>query len=222
MPDRSDAREEAAVNMPSTSTRSVTRRSSDTHRNAASGTVLETERLVLREFSAADIDHLTNLDADPEVLRYLSKHGPPSRATVKAEILPRLIDDYALHPGFGRWAVQEKVSGAFVGWASLDLCGEGPRTAELGYRLRRAAWGNGYATEVSRALIQRAFAHLDVDRVFATTMAVNMRSRRVMEKAGLRHVRTFHLTFDDPIEGTELGEVEYSLERTGSRRAKPT
>jgi RimJ/RimL family protein N-acetyltransferase len=206
-------REEAAVNEPLTGPNSVTRRNSDTHRNAAPGTVLETVRLVLREFSAADLDHLTNLDADPEVLRYLSSHGPPSRATVKAEILPRLIDEYALHPGFGRWAVQEKVSGAFVGWASLDLRREAPRAAELGYRLRRAAWGRGYATEVSRALIQRAFAHLDVDRVFATTMAVNMRSRRVLEKAGLRHVRTFHLTFEDPIEGTEYGEVEYSLER---------
>jgi RimJ/RimL family protein N-acetyltransferase len=81
----------------------------------------------------------------------------------------------------------------------------------LGYRLRRSTWGKGYATEGSRALVRKAFEELAVQRVFAETMAVNLASRRVMEKAGLRFVRTFHLTWDDPIPGTEHGEVEYEL-----------
>jgi RimJ/RimL family protein N-acetyltransferase len=83
---------------------------------------------------------------------------------------------------------------------------------ELGYRLRRSAWGRGYATEGLRALIRRAF-ELGIRRVFAQTMAVNLASRRVMEKSGLRFVRTFHLMWDDPIPGTEYGEVEYALDR---------
>src|SRR5439155_17559031 len=85
--------------------------------------------------------------------------------------------------------------------------------AELGYRLRFSAWGKGFATEGARALIHKAFTELPLDRVWAETMAVNTPSRRVMERAGLRHVRTYLLAFDDPIPGTEQGEVEYELWR---------
>jgi len=89
-----------------------------------------------------------------------------------------------------------------------------PGEVELGYRLRRSAWGRGYATEGSRALIQKAFADLSVERVFATTMAVNVASHRVMEKAGLRYIRTFHQPWPDYIEGEDEGDVEYALLRS--------
>ena len=88
-----------------------------------------------------------------------------------------------------------------------------PAVVELGYRLRRSAWGKGYATEGSRALIQMGFAELGARRVFATTIVVNVASRRVMEKAGLRFVRTFHQPWPDKIEGEEEGDVEYALLR---------
>ena len=84
---------------------------------------------------------------------------------------------------------------------------------ELGYRLRAASWGRGYATEGSRALVERAFRELRAERVTAETMAVNIASRRVLEKAGLRHVRTFHQEWPDEIEGSEHGDVEYALTR---------
>jgi len=85
---------------------------------------------------------------------------------------------------------------------------------KLGYRLRRSAWGKGYATEGSRALIQRGFTELGVERVVASTMVVNIASRRVMEKAGLKFVRTFHQPWPDYIEGQEEGDVEYALLRS--------
>jgi RimJ/RimL family protein N-acetyltransferase len=88
-----------------------------------------------------------------------------------------------------------------------------PDRVELGYRLRRVAWGKGYATEGSRALVRKAFADLGLEEVHAETMAVSTVSRRVMENAGLRYRRTFHLHFDDPIPGTEDGEVEYAVTR---------
>jgi RimJ/RimL family protein N-acetyltransferase len=88
--------------------------------------------------------------------------------------------------------------------------------------LRRSAWGKGYATEGSRALVDRAFAEPGVQRIYAETMAVNAASRRVLEKAGLRHVRTFHLSWEDPIEGTEQGEVEYELRKTDWEAQKNT
>ena len=80
--------------------------------------------------------------------------------------------------------------------------------------LRRSAWGKGYATEGSRALVRMAFTELAARRVYAETMAVNQGSRRVMEKGGLRLVRTFRQPWPDRIEGDELGDVEYALTRT--------
>ncbi len=85
---------------------------------------------------------------------------------------------------------------------------------ELGYRLRKSDWGKGYATEGSRALIHKGFAELGVQRVVASTMVVNVASRRVMEKAGLKLVRTFHQPWPDSIEGEEEGDVEYGLLRS--------
>ena len=85
---------------------------------------------------------------------------------------------------------------------------------EVGYRLVRSAWGKGYATEGSRALIERGFTSLGVRRVVASTMVVNIASRRVLEKAGMRLVRTFHQPWPYPIEGDEHGDVEYALLRS--------
>ncbi|HEX4701257.1 MAG TPA: GNAT family N-acetyltransferase, partial [Pseudonocardiaceae bacterium] len=82
--------------------------------------------------------------------------------------------------------------------------------AELGYRLRKSAWGKGYATEGSRALIDKAFAEFGMRRVYALTMSVNTRSRRVMEQSGLRLIRTFHLDWPYRIDGEEFGDVEYA------------
>ena len=90
-----------------------------------------------------------------------------------------------------------------------------PGEVELGYRLRKSAWGKGYATEGSRALIRKGFTEFGVQRVVAEAMAVNQASRRVMEKAGLKLVRTFHQPWPYPIEGDQFGDVEYALDKTG-------
>lgn len=174
---------------------------------------LETDRLVLRQFTLDDVDNLVELDSDPEVMRFLTGGKATPRATIERRI--RQLMDYDRYPGYGRWAVQESASGDFVGWFELER-GEdtAPGVAELGYRLRRSVWGKGYAGEGSRALIHKGFGELGMERVFALTMVVNTKSRRVMEKSGLTYVRTFHKQWDDPIEGTEHGEVEYALTRT--------
>ena len=80
----------------------------------------------------------------------------------------------------------------------------------LGYRLRRAAWGQGYASEGAQALVAYAFAS-GARRVYAMTMVVNVASRRVLEKAGLRYVRTSTPKWPYKIEGDEQGDVEYAL-----------
>ncbi|MDA3644764.1 GNAT family N-acetyltransferase [Saccharopolyspora indica] len=173
---------------------------------------LETDRLVLRRFTEADADDLVLLDSDPEVMRFLTGEPTP-RAEIEEEVLPRILRDYDLGPA-GRWAALERSTGQFAGWLALQPPEDGSvEEVELGYRLKTSVWGRGYATEGARALIRKGFAELGVQRVWAQTMAVNTASRRVLEKAGLRHVRTFHLHFDDPLPGTEHGEVEYELLR---------
>jgi len=171
---------------------------------------LETDRLVLRRFTPADVDLLVDLDSDPAVLRYIGR--PRSRDEIETDILPRFLRYYERFPGYGFWAAIEKSTGEFVGWFHFRPAENAPLDEpELGYRLRKSAWGKGYATEGSRALIDKGFTEFGARRVVASAMAVNTGSRRVMEKAGLRFVRTFHLEFDDPVEGTEHGEVEYAL-----------
>jgi RimJ/RimL family protein N-acetyltransferase len=109
------------------------------------------------------------------------------------------------------WAAVETHSGAFVGWFSLRRVREG--AGELGYRLRRDAWGRGLASEGASALVAKGFADMGLPRIVATTMAVHAASRRVMEKAGLTHVRTVRPRWRDPLPGSELGEVEYEITR---------
>jgi RimJ/RimL family protein N-acetyltransferase len=176
---------------------------------------LETERLILRRFTPDDVDDLVELDSDPSVMRLLTNGVATTRTEINDVVLPGFLREYlpgAAVEGAGHWAVIDKAAGAFVGWIALEPHAE--RTdLELGYRLRRSAWGHGFATEGSRAAVDKAFTELGVDRVWAQTMAVNTASRRVMEKCGLTLVRTFHLEFDDPIPGTEFGEVEYAITR---------
>lgn len=187
--------------------------------------VLLTRRLALRRFTAADVGNLLALDGDPAVMRFIEK-TTKSRAEVESQVLPRFLACYARYRDFGFWAADTRADGVFVGWfglrpvvpSSAAMAGwaDGPAdsgVASLGYRLRRSAWGQGYATEGARALVRRAFTELGVDEIVATTMAVNAGSRRVMEKAGLRYARTVHLDWADPLEGNEQGDVEYRLTR---------
>jgi RimJ/RimL family protein N-acetyltransferase len=181
---------------------------------------IQTERLLLRRFTEDDVDNLYELDGDPDVMRFINGGRPTPREEIENDVLPAFLRHYERYEGFGFWAAVEKSSGRFVGWFHLRPAAVSPPgEVELGYRLRRSAWGKGYASEGSRALIDKAFAELDVQRVFATTMVVNVASHRVMEKAGLRFVRIFHQEWPDSIEGEEEGDVEYALTRSEWERA---
>jgi RimJ/RimL family protein N-acetyltransferase len=86
-----------------------------------------------------------------------------------------------------------------------------PTVADLGYRLLRRWWRQGLATEASLALLSHGFETVGVRRVIAQTMAVNAASRGVMSAVGMTYVRTYYPDFDDPLPGTEQGEVEYEI-----------
>ncbi|MCX5384342.1 GNAT family N-acetyltransferase [Streptomyces sp. NBC_00083] len=173
---------------------------------------LETERLVLRSVNNADADDLFALDNDPDVVRFINGGRPTTVDTIMERTLPRLMRDYPCWGHRGYWAAEERATGTFLGWFEFrPLDDRSAAVVELGYRLNKSAWGRGYATEGSRALIDRGFGELGVETVTANTMTVNARSRRVMEKAGLVFLRTFTGEWPDAIPGSEQGEVEYRL-----------
>ncbi len=186
---------------------------------------LETERLWLRRFTHDDIDALVALDNDPEVMRYLNGGAPTPRAVIESEVLPRFLGSYAHSDGLGVFAAIEKATGEFLGWFGFQpRDGAEAGEIELGYRLQRAAWGKGYATEGARALIRRGFTELGVQRIMATTYQDNLPSRRVMERAGLRFVRAYRMAPEElEAEATSFvsaddlwdgDDVEYALERS--------
>ncbi|MBA3824625.1 MAG: GNAT family N-acetyltransferase [Ktedonobacterales bacterium] len=191
--------------------------------------VLETERLALRRFTMADVDLLCELDSDPAVMRYLNGGTATPRAVIVSDVLPAFLHSYAPIDGFGVWAALAKDNGDFIGWFSLrPLNGADAQDVTLGYRLRQAAWGRGYATEGARALLRQGFTKLGVQRVFATTYEYNDASRRVMEKIGMTLVRSFRFTSAELVAESEThvasqtvwdgDEVEYSLGRADWER----
>jgi RimJ/RimL family protein N-acetyltransferase len=172
---------------------------------------LETPRLVLRRFTLGDVDNLVSLNADSDVMRFISGGIPLGRVEIEDELLPAFLGYYERFDGYGFWAAMEKLTGEFLGCFYLTPQeGGAPGEAELGFRLRKSAWGKGYATEGARALIRRGFTEFGVQRV-VDTVAGNIASRRVLEKAGLRLVRTSQQPCPYPAEGGESGDVEYAL-----------
>ena len=176
--------------------------------------ILETSRLALRQFTEDDAGNLFELNNDPAVMRYLTGGKPTPRQEIRDRIIPFHLAVYERHDRLGTWAAESTATGEFLGWFHLRPGpGDDITNVELGYRLRRSAWHKGYATEGSRALVGMGFAELGAERVFGHTMTVNAASRRVMEKCGLKLVRTFPYEGTDAFEGTEHGEVEYALTR---------
>ena len=182
---------------------------------------LETDRLILRRFTEADVDHLVALDGDPEVMRYVTGGIPTPRDVIENEILPHWLRYYARGDRYGFWAAIEKATGDFLGWFHFrPLPGAADDEPELGYRLRRSAWGQGYGTEGARALVRKGFAEFGVRRVVASTYQDNRGSRRIMEKVGMRLVRSYRPTPEElAAHGLPSGDiwdgddVEYAIER---------
>lgn len=185
--------------------------------------LLETERLILRRFTREDGPHLHALDNDPAVMRYINGGTPTPWEVVEQQILPGFLRYDDGKPGFGFWAAIEKATGDFAGWFVFRPTGDDSDEVALGYRLRQAVWGKGYATEGARALVERGFVQWGVERVIATTYEENRASRRVMEKLGMSHVRSFRYDaetaggsdtfYADSPEVWPGEDVEYALTR---------
>lgn len=174
---------------------------------------LETERLQLREFEPQDVEHLIALDSDPAVMKFLTNGKPTPPEEIRERVMPLFLRYHIAYTDVGFWAGFEKASNQFVGWFHFrPNRGDMSQGMELGYRLVQAAWGKGYATEASRAILKQAFTvtHPGLKRVVAVTMKGNKASAHVMEKLGMRFETTY-LESDWP--GEDKTAVRYAITR---------
>jgi [ribosomal protein S5]-alanine N-acetyltransferase len=157
--------------------------------------VLETERLLLRQFTEADAEAFLLMEKEPDVLRYAGRKALADVDAYRDKIRSTFLPYYDKPGGYGSWAIIEKRTEDFVGRCSLRPALDSHEAAEmgytsddveLGYGLRKPSWGKGYATEFAQALIRRAFTEMGVTSLVACVTIGNVASVRVLEKAGLR------------------------------------
>lgn len=183
--------------------------------------MIETERLILRGWRQADVDPFHAMGNDPEVMRYL---GPPM-IHAEAESAVQRQNDLMAHHGYCFWALERKADGAFLGFCGIKPGPEGTPVAdelEIGWRLRRDVWGQGYAREAAEAAIAWAWANTDDPAIAAMTVVANTNSWGLMERLGMR--RDHGDDFDHPAvpDGSPLKHhIVYRIARPTSPRAVP-
>lgn len=157
-------------------------------------TELSTERLILRRWQDRDLEPWAAMNADPEVREHLGE--PLTREQSDASVA-RFLAEFD-ERGYGWWAVEIRATGGFAGFAGLDRVDDGlPFTGvEIGWRLARAAWGKGYATEAALAVLGFGFGTLGLAEILAVTTAGNLRSQAVMSRIGM--TRDHAGDFEDP------------------------
>lgn len=142
---------------------------------------LETERLILRDFTTADLDQFALLMADVEVMRF-SLNGPMSREAAKQYLENRILRSYEKY-GFGLWALIDKTDRRLIGLAGLLIQNiDGEEKIELGYRLSPGYWGQGLASEACKAVIIYAFEELKLKQLISIIDLRNIRSAKVAER----------------------------------------
>jgi len=146
---------------------------------------LSTPRLRLRQWRASDLEPFAALNADPRVMEFM----PGLLSSAESDALAQRCAAEIARLGFGFWATELHASGAFIGFVGLHVPAfEAPFTpcVEIGWRLERTSWGNGFGTEAARECLRFAFESLGLEEVVSFTVLLNGRSRAVMERLGMR------------------------------------
>lgn len=158
---------------------------------------IETARFILRKPEERDVQGFFDLDADPEVHRYLGNN--PIKTLDEAYGTIAYIRNQHEQYGIGRWAVIDKKTQDFVGWSGLKY-ETTVRTDmdyyDLGYRLRKKYWRKGIATETSLAALDFGFNTLKISEIFAGAHVDNKGSNKVLQKAGLHFIEVFEFDGD--------------------------
>jgi len=155
---------------------------------------IETERLILRNILPTDVDGMFELDSDSEVHRYLG-NKPFKSKSQSEEVINNTIKQYEEF-GIGRWAMVDKQTNEFMGWSGLKLntvtLNGYTNFFDVGYRIIRRFWGNGYATESSIAALDYGFNTLKLDTIYGITEIGNQASHHVLLKIGLNYIEDFY------------------------------
>ena len=187
---------------------------------AVSGILFESSRRCFRKITEEDLEHLFQLDSDPEVVKYVDSRRPKTSEEV-AQVLNRILcrdkewEKAQIGLGLGLWAAELKENGDFVGWFALKPLPGFP-DIELGYRLLRAHWGSGPATEGGRRILARGFLELELPIIAAITDPANAGSQNVLRKLGFRFIgkREFQSPGGWPATAVDLfrlGRAEFKL-----------
>lgn len=149
--------------------------------------IVETNRLVLRELTPADDRNLFGLNQDPEVIKYT---GDPAFQNIhEARSFLENYDQYKKY-GFGRWAVIAKGNSEFLGWCGLKYDPSIDET-DIGFRLCKRYWHQGFATESAKACLNYGFDRLAMETIVGRAMKENTASVNVLEKLGMQFDREF-------------------------------
>ena len=151
--------------------------------------IIETERIELKKFSKNDINLLFELDGDSDVMKYLTLGKAKTIDEVKKESMPRILKSYANGINYGIFPAYLKHNNTYIGWFQFEKDKYIKNAIEVGWRLKKEHWGNGYATEVGLSLVKKA-KQLN-KKVVARAMIENQASIRVMEKIGLKFAKEF-------------------------------
>lgn len=173
--------------------------------------MLETQRLYMKPMKQDDAYHLFTLNSDPEVMKYTGDVASSNLAEVQRLLNDIILPQYQKYK-MGRFATFLK-DGTFIGWCGLKYF---PETGEvdLGYRLMKKFWGQGYATEASMAALKYGFEELHLPKILARAMPQNMASIKVLQKLHM----TYKGMFNDP--GYPHGFVLYELTREEFEKCK--
>jgi RimJ/RimL family protein N-acetyltransferase len=181
---------------------------------------LRTERLLLRDWRDDDRAPFADMNADPAVMEHFP--APLNRAA-SDDLVERILGHWAKH-GFGLWAVERPADRTFLGFTGLyspSFEAHFTPAVEVGWRLARAAWGHGYATEAARASLAYGFEIVGLDEIVSFTAPANTRSRRVMERIGMRRDPADDFQHPRIPPGHRLRQhVLYRLSRDDWRRAE--
>jgi len=143
--------------------------------------IIETDRLLLREFILDDAEKFYQLNLNPNVIRYTGNAAFKSIDEAKSFL--ENYNDYKAN-GYGRWAVINKKSNEFIGWCGLKY-GELENETDIGFRFFEEEWNKGYATESAAACLKYGFEVLKLNRIIGRAMKENKASIKVLEKIGL-------------------------------------
>ena len=152
--------------------------------------MITTERLILRQWEEEDFHPFSEMCRDKDVMA----HFPKLLTKEESDPMVRRLQSLIAERGWGLWAVEIPRQRKFVGCVGLHIPKDSlpfSPCVEIGWRLAKAYWGMGYATEAAKASLRYAFTHLDLDEVVSFTTVGNIRSRAVMKKIGMLYVEHF-------------------------------